>query len=67
MQLGLNMATFQDCLSSGKKESVIRQDMNDARHYGVQGTPTFFVNGRIVVGAQPLSVFQDEIDRALEH
>ena len=66
-QLGLNMASFEQCLTSGKKESVIQKDMDDARQYGVQGTPTFFVNGRIVVGAQPLSVFQGEIDRALQH
>jgi protein-disulfide isomerase len=66
MQLGMNMASFQDCVASGKKESVIRHDMDDARQYGVQGTPTFFINGRIVVGAQPLAVFQGEIDRALQ-
>jgi protein-disulfide isomerase len=64
--LGLNTARFDDCLDSGKKEPVVRRDIEDGRHYGVQGTPTFFINGRIIVGAQPITVFQAEIDRALQ-
>jgi protein-disulfide isomerase len=64
-QLGLNTARFTDCLDSGKKQAVVLRDMSDARRYGVRGTPTFFINGRILVGAEPIAVFQTEIDRAI--
>lgn len=66
-QLGLNIAGFAACLDSGRKESVVLQDVQDGRRYGVRGTPTFFINGRILVGAQPITVFQAEIDRAMQH
>lgn len=65
-QLGLNASRFGKCLDSGEKETVVRQDVQDGRRYGVRGTPTFFINGRILVGAQPIGVFQAEIDRAIE-
>jgi protein-disulfide isomerase len=40
-------------------------DYNDGVSYGVSGTPTFFINGRRIVGAQPLSVFEAAIDEEL--
>lgn len=64
-QLGLNTREFGDCLDSGKKQAVVQRDQQDGQRYGVQGTPTFFINGRILVGAQPTPVFQAEIDRAM--
>ena len=66
-ELGLNVPRFEDCLDSGKKKSVVLRDMEDGRRYGVRGTPTFFINGRMIVGAEPTTVFQAEIDRALQH
>ena len=40
-------------------------DLAEARAAGVRGTPTFFVNGRRLVGAQPLQVFQKAVQDAL--
>ena len=37
----------------------------EGRSYGVTGTPTFFINGKKFVGAQPYAKFQAEIDAAL--
>ena len=39
--------------------------MSDADSYGASGTPTFFVNGKILVGAQPFSAFQQAIEAEL--
>jgi len=64
--LGLDTDTFDDCLDSGKHTSEVQKDSQDARAYGVTGTPAFFINGRLVSGAQPFSVFQQVIDAALE-
>jgi len=64
--LGLDTATFNDCLDTGKHTAEVQKDSQDARAYGVTGTPAFFVNGQLVSGAQPFSVFQQVIDAALE-
>lgn len=63
--LGLNVETFTACLSSGTHDAFIQEDMNFALDLGVQSTPTFFVNGLAIVGAQPLTSFQQLIDKEL--
>jgi len=44
---------------------VVEQDIADGRSYGVAATPTFFINGRQVVGSVSLTTFQREIGAAL--
>lgn len=63
--LSLNVDEFSACLDSGKHDEFIEQDMNFALDLGVQSTPTFFINGLAIVGAQPLSAFQQIIDLEL--
>ncbi|MBI5943410.1 MAG: DsbA family protein [Chloroflexi bacterium] len=63
--LGLNVDTFTACLSSGSHDAFIQEDMNFAIDLGVQSTPTFFINGLAIVGAQPLANFQQVIDKEL--
>jgi len=64
-ELGLNVEEFSACLSSGKHDDFIKQDMEFSSNLGVQSTPTFFVNGLAIVGAQPLSSFTQLIDKEL--
>ena len=63
--LGLNVDTFTTCLSAGGHDAAIKQDMDFSINLGVQSTPTFFVNGLAMVGAQPLSSFKQLIDKEL--
>ena len=63
--LGLDAAVFNDCLDTGKHTAEVQKDSQDARTLGVKGVPTFFINGVLVEGAQPFSVFQQVIDAAL--
>ena len=63
--LGLEGSTFEACLDSGKYEDFIQEDMDFALNLGVRSTPTFFVNGLAVVGAQPFDVFKRLIDQEL--
>jgi protein-disulfide isomerase len=63
--LGLNTATFNECLDSGKFGDVVAQDLRYAQKLGVQSTPSFFINGRALVGAQPFEAFQAIIDEEL--
>jgi len=64
--LGLNSQNFDSCLDSGKTAEQVKKDTNDGAAYGVQGTPSFFINGTLIVGAQPFSAFQQAIDAALK-
>lgn len=64
-KLGLNAAKFNQCLESGKYEKSVKEDMRVARTVGVNGTPTFFINGQRLVGAQPAEAFREKIDAIL--
>jgi protein-disulfide isomerase len=63
--LDLDEAAFKACLDSGKYEDVIQQDMDFSVNLGVRSTPTFFVNGLAIIGAQPLDAFKQLIDKEL--
>ena len=63
--LGLNTGTFDSCLDTGKYAAEVQKDFNDGSSYGVSGTPSFFINGIQVVGAQPASVFEQIIEQEL--
>jgi protein-disulfide isomerase len=63
--LGLDATAFKTCLDSGKFDDFIQQDMDFSINLGIRSTPTFFINGLAVVGAQPLDVFKNVIDKEL--
>lgn len=64
--LDLDVADFTECLESGKYADEVAADYQDGLEYGVSGTPTFFINGVRLVGAQPLPAFTQVIDQELE-
>jgi protein-disulfide isomerase len=63
--LNLDTVAFEDCLNTGKYKDLVQQDSDFALNLGVQSTPTFFINGLALVGAQPLSAFTQLIDKEL--
>lgn len=63
--LGLDTRQFASCLSSGKYDKQIEQDIQDGIRAGVEGTPAIFINGKLISGAQPEAVFERAIDGAL--
>lgn len=63
--LGLNAAQFRDCLSNKKDDAKQAKDLSEGQAAGVSGTPTFFINGTALIGAQPYSAFKTVIDQAL--
>ncbi len=65
-ELGLNSSQFNQCLDSDKYKNEVEKDFNDGRNAGVNGTPTFFINGKISVGAQPFETLKKVIDEELE-
>jgi protein-disulfide isomerase len=64
--LGLDTQKFNDCLDSGKYEQAVKDDYQAGTAAGVAGTPSFFVNGKLVRGAQPFEQFKAVIEDALE-
>ena len=64
-ELGLNVDQFNKCVSEQRYKSEVDADFKFASSLGVSSTPTFFVNGLAVVGAQPYEVFQQIIDKEL--
>jgi len=63
--LGLDIDAFQSCIDGGKYRDKVSQDEADARKAGVDGTPTFFINGEVIRGAQPYEVFKRAIESKL--
>jgi protein-disulfide isomerase len=63
--LELDMDQFKECYESQKYRSLVQQDLTDGFSDGVNSTPSFLINGKLVVGAQPYAVFQQEIQAAL--
>ena len=53
------------CLDSGKYKDAVQKDSDEGSSVGVQGTPGFFVNGRLLSGAQPYAAFKQAIDAEL--
>ena len=60
-QIGLNSDKFDHCMESGETAEIVSVDKSQCASAGVQGTPTFFINGKILVGAQPYEQFKSLI------
>ncbi len=65
-QAGLNQNQFNSCLDTGATAQIIQQDIKDGQSAGVTGTPSFFVNGKLIVGALPYDNFKQAIEEALK-
>ena len=61
----LDAAAFSACVDSGRYKDEVAKDFADGEAVGVQGTPMFFINGRVVGGAQSFPVFKKIIDEEL--
>lgn len=63
--LGLNVIKFESCLRSEKSRVAVLADMQEAKRLGVDGTPTFIVNGKLIRGTPGLKDFRSIIEREL--
>lgn len=66
-ELGLDIDAFTTCFDEETYAQSVQEDYNFGTDLGVSSTPTFFVNGIAVVGAQPFSLFAEIIDYELAH
>jgi protein-disulfide isomerase len=65
-EIGLDMDQYRSDLEAKEVVERINEDQRQAQKLGVTGTPSFFINGRYLSGAQPFSNFKRYIDEALE-
>ena len=64
-ELGLDQGKFDSCLDGGTFKAEVEKDFVDGGNVGVDGTPAFFINGRLLSGAQPFEQFKAIIDEEL--
>lgn len=62
--LGLDPATFHACVDGNSHADAVQADFGDVRQNGFNGTPTFLIGSRRIVGAQPFEVFAAAIEAA---
>ncbi len=63
---GINMAKFKAALDSNKNKAAAQADINAVEKSGARiGTPSFFINGKLLQGAQPFEAFKAAIDKAV--
>jgi len=63
--VGLDSAKFDQCMADKSFKGAIDKDIADGEKVGVTGTPAFFINGRMLSGAQPFEKFKEVIDEEL--
>lgn len=63
-EAGLDTKRFESDYKSARYGGAVQADFQKAQNLGVPGTPTFFINGKVLVGFQPLEVFEKAIEDA---
>jgi protein-disulfide isomerase len=63
--LGLDTTKFNTCLTGGTKQAIVQAQFNEGSAFGVSGTPTFFVNGKQIVGACSFDTFDKVLQAEL--
>ncbi len=63
--LGLG-SKFDQCLDSKATLEIVKGDFSEGTKGGITGTPSFFINGQKLVGAQPFAKFEEAIEAALK-
>jgi protein-disulfide isomerase len=64
-EVGLDQTKFDQCVDVGKYKAAVQKDIDEGNRLGVTGTPAFFINGRLISGAQSLENFARVIDDEL--
>lgn len=66
LDLGLDTTKFNQCLDNCETTDVVKKDLLEGQNIKVSGTPSFVIDGKLLVGAQPFSAFEQAIESALK-
>ena len=64
-EMGMDKDKFKTALDSKSVKDQIEADQNDAKAVKIMATPSTFINGRLLMGAQPVEKFKEIIDEEL--
>ena len=65
-RLSLDRDAFTACIDARQFREQVEADVAEGRAIGLKGTPTFLVNGNVIVGAHPIEVFREAVRDALK-
>ena len=65
-EAGLDATRFRAALESRKYEAVVEKDFREGQDAGIVSTPSFEINGRVLVGPQPLATFEQVIEEEVQ-
>lgn len=63
----LDLGQFAACVEGGRHRAEVTADLEEGTRQGIEATPTVFINGRAVIGAQPFDVYEKIIEEELSH
>lgn len=63
--MGLDMAAWDECVQDPATTQEVQGDLQEGAAIGVSGTPSFVINGKLIVGACPYETFQQAIEKEL--
>src|SRR5262245_41000965 len=66
-EIGLNMGRYKTVMDQHTQKANIEADSKRGNEVGANGTPTFFINGNLLSGAQPVDAFAAIIDKEIKH
>ena len=66
IELGVDATNYDDCMNSTRAQELVQQDFQEAQRSGVTGTPSVVINDKLIVGACPISTFEQAIALELE-
>jgi len=61
-EIGLDIDEFENCLAEGNHDDAIQADLDSGFKAGITGTPSFLINGQLLVGAQPTMAFEEAFE-----
>ena len=64
--VGLNRTEIENYLDTDEPYNVIQKSLSDLRKYGINGVPSFIIEGKLIVGAQPIEIFKEIIKKKLD-
>lgn len=65
IELGVDATNYDDCMDSTRAQELVQQDFQEAQRVGVTGTPSVVINDKLIVGACPISTFEQAIELEL--
>ena len=62
----LDLASFESCMGERRYRPNVERNQAEGQHLGITGTPAFIINGKLLAGAHPYTVFKNAFERELQ-